>query len=266
MQLDLRTIRPQFVPNGVDEAADHGNRSSIFRDGEGHYFGFTFRDSLNNPNTSHHLLSCFSMREAQLDLFYQKLAESFVGVANSQIDAQQPAKRSGRSSVPACGIRLPLIRLPRQSLSTTAQSVPRGPRRLCQRRPSRRLLLHGDRAVHGELAARDGVLGNRLWNVELNPTYANYIAAGPDNTRMRTTRRSFHIRVNNAVIQEVSVFAIGQVFTTGRERRAGYQLQQQFRPAAIAEARGQRRTADQPPRRSRKIGAGRCPRSRSLPT
>ena len=41
--------------------------------------------------------------------------------------------------------------------------------------------------------------------------YAALVSASPDDTRMRTTRRSFHIRaINSAVIQEVSVFAIGQ--------------------------------------------------------
>ena len=41
--------------------------------------------------------------------------------------------------------------------------------------------------------------------------YAQYITTEPDNIRMKPERRSFHIRaLNNAIIQEVSVFAIGQ--------------------------------------------------------
>jgi hypothetical protein len=41
--------------------------------------------------------------------------------------------------------------------------------------------------------------------------YAEYISTSPNNVRMSPNRRSFHIRaVNNSLIQEVSVFAIGQ--------------------------------------------------------
>ena len=41
--------------------------------------------------------------------------------------------------------------------------------------------------------------------------YDDYINQDPDNVRMKPSWRSFHIRaINNAVIQEVSVFAIGQ--------------------------------------------------------
>ena len=219
--LDLRkcTIRPQFVPNGVDEEADYGNRSSIFRvTGEGYYFGFTFRDSLNNPNTSHHLLSCFEFgSEAQLDLFYQKLAQSFVGVANSQIDAT--ATRDAEWQIVG-----PRPAASDNTVDTTASASPyiyncsiRSEWGLC-----------GVFANGAEVGGFQSMVIAQFTGVSLqremacwetyasgtwssNPSYANYIAAGPDNTRMRTTRRSFHIRaVNNAVIQEVSVFAIGQ--------------------------------------------------------
>ena len=41
--------------------------------------------------------------------------------------------------------------------------------------------------------------------------YSTYIAEQPDNLRQHTSRRTFHIRcVNKSIIQEVSVFAIGQ--------------------------------------------------------
>ena len=41
--------------------------------------------------------------------------------------------------------------------------------------------------------------------------FAAYSGADPDNIRMNPARRSFHVRaINRAVIQEVSVFAIGQ--------------------------------------------------------
>ena len=43
------------------------------------------------------------------------------------------------------------------------------------------------------------------------PNYATYISTDPNNVRMNPARRSYHIRaINNAFIQEVSVFAIGQ--------------------------------------------------------
>ena len=46
---------------------------------------------------------------------------------------------------------------------------------------------------------------------EDTPTYEQYINADPNDLRHKPERRSYHIRaVNKAVIQEVSVFAIGQ--------------------------------------------------------
>ena len=45
----------------------------------------------------------------------------------------------------------------------------------------------------------------------VQPTYEQYISADPDNTRMNPARLSRHISaINDAFIQEVSVFAIGQ--------------------------------------------------------
>ena len=158
--------------------------------GEGYYFGFTFRDSLNNPNTSHHLLSCFEYgSEAQLDLFYQKLAESFVGVANSQIDAT--ATREAEWQIVG-----PRPAASDQTVDTTASASPyiyncsiRSEWGLCG------VFANGDQvggfrsmviaqftgvSLQREMACWE-TYASGTWSS--NPTYANYIAAGPDNTR-----------------------------------------------------------------------------------
>ena len=50
---------------------------------------------------------------------------------------------------------------------------------------------------------------NKSWGAM--PDYDTYISSSPNDVRAKIERRSFHIRaVNEAVVQEVSVFAIGQ--------------------------------------------------------
>ena len=218
--LDLRkcTIRPEFVPPAADEEEDLSNRSSIFRvTGEGYYFGITFRDSLNET-ASHHLLSCFEYSsEVQLDNFYAKIQQSVAGVAGSNVTAA--ATRDEEFQIVG-----PRPEAAAETVDTTASASPyiyncsiRSELGLCG-------ILADGAQVEGfrsmVIAQFTGVSLQRdmsCWETytagtwTANPAYNNYITAGPDNVRMRTTRRSFHIRaINNAVIQEVSVFAIGQ--------------------------------------------------------
>jgi microcystin-dependent protein len=218
--LDLRkcTVRPEFVPPAADEAEDLSNRSTMFRvTGEGYYFGITFRDSLNET-ASHHLLSCFEYgSQDQLDNFYAKIQQAVSGVPASNVDAATTRDVEWEIVGPR-----PI--LSDDTVDTTDSASPyiyncsiRSELGLCG-------VLADGAQVGGfrsmVMAQFTGVSLQRdmscweTWTAgtwTANPSYANYIAAGPDNTRMRPTRRSFHIRaINNAVIQEVSVFAIGQ--------------------------------------------------------
>lgn len=220
--LDLRKciIRPQFVPGAGDESADYSNRSSIFRvTGEGYYFGFTFRDN-ETTTTSHHLLSCFEYgSEAQLDDFYSKIRSSISSVANSNLDDAAAVTRDAEWQIVG-----PQPNAADNTVDTTGSASPyiynisiRSELGLCG------VFADGDQ-VGGfrsmVIAQFTGVSLQRdmdCWELfaggtwTAGPTYANYVSADPDDTRMRPLRRSFHIRaVNNAVIQEVSVFAIGQ--------------------------------------------------------
>ena len=55
------------------------------------------------------------------------------------------------------------------------------------------------------------VYRSNRWENYNQSDYDDYIDETPDNVRMDPDRRSFHIRaINRAIIQEVSVFCIGQ--------------------------------------------------------
>ena len=220
--LDLRkcSIAPAFVPVAAAEALDLSNRTSIFRvTGQGYYFGFTIRD---NPTiaTSHHLLSAFEFAsEARLNTFYSKINQAITSVAGSNLDAASLVARPNESQIVG-----PVPEVPVEAVDTVNGASPY----------IYNISLRSQFGMCGVLADGSQVTGNRsmviaqftgvslqrdmsCWETfaggtwTAGPTYNDYIAAAPNDTRMRTDRRSFHIRcVNSAVIQEVSVFAIGQ--------------------------------------------------------
>jgi microcystin-dependent protein len=220
ISLDLRKtiIRPDFVPTPNDEAADYSNRRSIFHvTGGGYYFGYTFQDK-PGVTTSHHLLDCFQFTsETQLDGFYAKVYSTLgtlggLSAANTdsreveyQITGPQPATPA--STVDTVNSASPYI------YNCSIRSI----YGLCG------IFANGANAQGFKsmvVAQYTGVsLQKDMANWEkyssgswtLVSDYADYIAQDPDNVRMKPSRRSFHVRaVNNAVIQEVSVFAIGQ--------------------------------------------------------
>ena len=218
--LDLRktVIRPAFVPTPAAEAADYSNRRTIFRvTGGGYYYGFTFMDQ-EGATTSHHLLDCFEFAsQAQLDGFYAKVLGSLgaiadLGAANTttretefEIVGEQPADAapavdtvdsaspyiynvSIRSTLGMCGI-----------FANGAQS--NGFRSMVVAQYTG-VSLQRDMSCWQKYQT-----GNWVGVVD----YDDYINQSPNNVRMRPDQRSFHIRaVNDAIIQEVSVFAIGQ--------------------------------------------------------
>ena len=223
--LDLRkcTIRPDFVPAAANEAFtgnSPNNRSAIFRvTGQCYAFGFTFRDHATTT-TSHHLLSAFEFTsEAQLDNFYDKIDQAIRSVANSNLDDAQLVPRDEEFEIVG-----PQPANAADTVDTTASASPyiynvsiRSEYGMCG------VLADGDMVTGFKsmvIAQFTGVSLQRdmdCWQTwatgtwSSSPTYANYIAAAPNDTRMRPERRSFHIRaINGAVIQEVSVFAIGQ--------------------------------------------------------
>lgn len=227
--LDLRKtiIRPDAVPAVADEAADFSNRRAIFKvTGTGYFFGFTFMDKVGS-SSSHHLLHCFEFAsKAELDEFYAKIRSAFGGANNtggisnslavtrtSEYEIVGPQPASGSQTIDTdttlsaspyifnCSIRsnLGLCGVFADGAKTS------GFRSLV-------LAQFTGVSLQRDLTCWQKYVGNQSppWGAYFT-NYADYIATDPDDVRMDPLRRSFHIRaVNNAVIQEVSVFAIGQ--------------------------------------------------------
>ena len=230
VSLDLRkcNIRPDFVPGGtnaLDEAADYSNRGSIFLvTGTGFYYGFTFLDKENYTFT-HHLLHTFEFAgRARTDEFYSKILKSFGSVAgisstftktrNSEVQIVGPAPAPGTQTEAT------------DSVSSASPYIFN-----CSIRS-----LYGMGGIFANGANAEGFKSMvtaqytaismqkdmRCWQrytggnwVDISTTaagnYSDYIDESPDNVRMDPKKRSFHVRcVNRAIIQEVSVFAIGQ--------------------------------------------------------
>ena len=220
VSLDLRktVVRPQAVPARAEEAADYSNRRAIFKvTGTGYYYGFTFKDN-ENIQASHHLLSCFEFTpRAELEKFYSKVLKSF---ASAQIDASNTVPQIKETQIVAKKGDLPEFETDGVGsaspyiYNTSIRSI------------------YGLCGVFANGAVADGFKSMVIaqftgvslqkdlncwqlyrggnWNT--NPSsYTEYINNDPNDTRMDPKQRSFHIRaVNDSIIQEVSVFAIGQ--------------------------------------------------------
>ena len=224
VSLDLRkTILrpgPNTVPAVADEAADYGNRRTMLRvTGEGYYYGLTFMDEADAAE-SHHLMSCFEFAsEAQVDEFYTKITRAFSGVANSNMDNATTRDTEWQIVGPQ-----PAVGALTEATDTTASASPyiyncsiRSEFGLCG-------VFANGANVGGfrsmVIAQFTGVALQNDYNCwqQYNAgawggvgNFTQYRNADPDNIRMNPARRSFHVRaVNRAVIQEVSVFAIGQ--------------------------------------------------------
>jgi hypothetical protein len=226
---DLRKtiIRPDAVPAVADEASDASNRRSIFKvTGTGYYFGFTFMDKAGST-ASHHLLHCFEFAsQSELDEFYTKIRQAFGGANNTGgLDNALAVTRSSEYEIvgpqPASGSQT-------INTDTTLSASPYIFN--CSIRSN-----YGLSGVYADGAKTSGfrslVIAQftgvslqrdlscwQKYDIGASPkwgttfaNYADYISTDPDNVRMHPSRLSFHIRtVNDAIIQEVSVFAIGQ--------------------------------------------------------
>ena len=227
--MDLRKtiFRPDAVPAVADELADASNRRAIFKvTGTGYYFGFTFKDK-EGSTSSHHLLDCFQFASKdELDEFYTKIRTAFAGAGNTGgLDPALAVTRIGEYQIvgprPAAGSQT-------IDTDTTLSASPyifncsiRSNYGLCGifadgAKPTgfRSMVLA---QFTGVSLQRDLSCWQKYDNTQ-SPmwgnyfaNYADYIGSDPNNVRMNPARRSFHIRaINSAIMQEVSVFAIGQ--------------------------------------------------------
>ena len=220
VSLDLRKtiFRPDSVPTPANENANYSNRRTIFRmTGQGYYYGFTFKDK-EGLNRSHHLLSSFEFAsKAQLDEYYAKIVTAVgdcTGIDSNELKTRQSEYR----------IVGPQPTNPTEPTDTVESASPyiynismRSIWGMCG------VFLDGsisDGFKSTVMAQYTGVsLQSDMNNWELYsnkswgpmPDYDTYISTSPNDVRAKVERRSFHIRaVNEAVVQEVSVFAIGQ--------------------------------------------------------
>lgn len=215
---DLRktVIRPSFVPDR-DEDIELG-RASIFRiTGGAFFFNFTFKDK-QGWNKSHHLLDCFSfVNEGDLADYYEKTKTTFsegspnavTNPGETEIVAPQPEgiptsstdgiigsspyifNCSVRSSYGLCGINADGNDVTGFRSMVVAQFT--------------------GVSLQKDMTCWQVYTAGSWESLTSQTQYSTYISSSPDNVRMRPERRSFHVRaINNAFIQEVSVFAIGQ--------------------------------------------------------
>lgn len=217
---DLRktTIRPSWVPSAADEASDYSNRRGMLKvTGTGYFFGFTFMDKVGLA-ASHHLLDPFQFgSEAELDDFYAKVY-SAVGTG-ADLSAALTVTRGTEHEIVG-----PIVAgdAPTSAWDTTASASPyvfncsvRSDYGMCG------IFADGSRVGGLKSLVTANFTGVSLqkdmscWEVYsggnwVTPTYEQYITAQPDDVRMKPARRSRHITaINDAFIQEVSVFAIG---------------------------------------------------------
>ncbi len=220
VSLDLRKtiLRPNAVPIPEAEAADYSNRRAIFKTtGGGYYYGFTVMDKVG-ATTSAHLLDVFQYAsEAELDEFYGKIRSSFSGVAG--IDDSFAVPRINEYQIVG-----PLPAAPNATVDTVQGASPyiynvslRSTLGICggffdgarnQGFSSCVIAQYTAISLQKDMTCWE-IYSGGVWGPVNN--YDDYINASPNDLRMKTDRRNFHIRaVNDAIIQEVSVFAIGQ--------------------------------------------------------
>ena len=224
VSLDLRKtiLRPGTgtVPATADEAADYSNRRCMLRvTGEGYYYGMTFMDEASKTS-SHHLMSVFEFAsESQLNDFYTKITNAFTSLGNSNMDTATARATEWQITGPQ-----PAVGSLTAATDTTKSASPyiyncsiRSDYGLC-----------GIFADGSKPAGFRSMVVAQFTGVSLQNDYTSweqysggswgavsnftaYKNADPDDIRMKAGRRSFHVRaINRAVLQQVSVFAIGQ--------------------------------------------------------
>lgn len=219
---DLRktVIRPNWVPAAANEESDYSNRRGMLKiTGTGYFFGFTIKDKAGTT-TSHHLLDGFHFAsKAELDDFYAK-TRSAVGTG-ADLSNELALTRSTEFQIVG---PIEQGQNPSSAWDTTASASPYIFN--CSIRSEYGL---GGAFMDGAKVEglRSMVCANftgvslqkdmSCWQIYQNgtwedtPTYQQYIDADPDDVRMKPERLSRHISaINDSIIQEVSIFAIGQ--------------------------------------------------------
>ena len=218
---DLRktTIRPNWVPAVADEAADYSNRHGMLKiTGTGYFFGHTVMDKIG-LEASHHLLDAYQFTsKAELDDFYAKTF-SAVGSGADLASALTVTRGTEYQIVGP----IDQTQTPTAAWDTISSASPY----------IFNVSIRSNYGMGGAFMDGSKVEGLKsmvcanftgvslqkdmsCWQIYngsswVQPTYEQYIAADPDNTRMNPARLSRHISaINDAFIQEVSVFAIGQ--------------------------------------------------------
>jgi hypothetical protein len=222
---DLRkcSIRPDWVPEVEDEAADYSNRRSIFKvSGTGYFFGATTMDKIGHTASCHLLDTFHPASRTELDAFYAKV-QAAVGTG---ADLATALLSTRSTEVEIVG---PIVagEQPIAAWDTTASASPY----------IFNWSVRSDYGIGGAFWDGDKIGGlksmvcanftgvslqkdMRCWQVYENNAWVNlantpadyqkYISTPPDNVRMNPARLSRHISaVNDAFIQKVSVFAIG---------------------------------------------------------
>lgn len=224
--LDLRktTIRPNWVPAVADEAADYSNRRSILKvSGTGFFFDYTAMDKIGHTESVHLLDVFHPASKAELDTFYAKI-QSAVGTGADLASALLTARPSEHEIVGP----IDQTQAPSSAWDTTRGASPY----------IFNVSVRSDYGMGGAFwdgnklsGLRSMVCANftgtnqqkdmRCWQVyeggnwvSLTNTpqdYQKYINAAPDNVRRNPARQTRHISaINNAYIQKVSIFGIGQ--------------------------------------------------------
>lgn len=217
---DLRktTIRPNWVPAVTDEESDYSNRRAMLKiTGTGYFFGFTAMDKVG-LSASHHLLDVFHFAsKSELDSFYTKCFTA-VG-AGADLSAALTVTRGTEYEIVG---PIDTTQNPTSSWDTTASASPYIFN--CSVRSDYGL---GGAFMDGaKVGGLKSMVCANFTGVSLqkdmscwqryasgswtSTTYEQYISTDPDSIRMNPARMSRHISaINDAFIQEVSVFAIG---------------------------------------------------------
>lgn len=220
VSLDLRKtiVRPTAVPAAADEAADGSNRRAIFKLTGGCYmYGFTIMDK-PGLSASHHLLDGFQFAgKAALDEFYANIVTAFGSVAD--INTSLATTRLSEYQITG-----PQPVDPAEEVDTTAGASPyiynisiRSDWGICGMWADG-LKTTGFKSMvvaqYTGVSLQRDLTSWQKYSAGTWGTFSNYdqlIDEIPNDVRFNPARRSYHVRTsNNAIIQEVSVFAIGQ--------------------------------------------------------
>jgi hypothetical protein len=223
---DLRktTIRPNWVTQVVDELADYSNRRAILKvSGTGFFFDFTVMDKIGHAESVHLLDPFQPASKAELDAFYLKV-NAAVGTGADLASALLVARPSEHQIVGPVDQAL----APTSAWDTTTGASPyifnvsvRSEYGMGGAFWDGSKLTGLKSMVCANFTGTNQQKDMRCWQVYQGGNwvtlpntlqgYQTYINADPDNVRRNPARQTRHISaINDAYIQKVSIFGIGQ--------------------------------------------------------